>query len=198
MVDRTEWVVPPDVRNVTEWWSHQTYGMLDAYISVGRYAWYRMLLWPTCPGRRLEPQPHHLRRERRDAVRRPRGRRGPQGPDRAGDAVLHEPDVRRLALLVRLAPADGDQHPVAVGRVGDVGPVEGADLAPPHPGHEEEPCDHGVEAAALAGDGVGLDARGRGAAGGGRWRGRRPGPPPRTAGERPLPAFLGAMIPSSC
>ena len=36
--------------------------------------------------------------------------------------------------------------------------VEGADLAPPHPGHEEEPCDHGVEAAALAGDGVGLDA----------------------------------------
>ena len=36
---------------------HQTYGMLDAYISVGRYAWYRMLLWPTCPGRRLEPQP---------------------------------------------------------------------------------------------------------------------------------------------
>ena len=42
---------------------------------------------------------------------------------RAGDAALHEPDVRRLALLVRLAPADGDQHPVAGGRVGDVGPV---------------------------------------------------------------------------
>ena len=110
------------------------------------------------PGRRLEPQPHHLRRERHDAVRRRRVRGGPQGPDRAGDAALHEPDVRRLALLVRLAPADGDQHPVAVGRVGDVGPVEGADLAPPHPGHEEESCDHGVEAAALAGDGVGLDA----------------------------------------
>ena len=66
-------VVPPDVRN------------------AGRVH----KLWPTCPGRRLEPQPHHLRQERRDAVRRPRGRRGPQGPDRAGDAVLHEPDVRR-------------------------------------------------------------------------------------------------------
>ena len=36
--------------------------------------------------------------------------------------------------------------------------MEGADLAPPHPGHEEEPCDHGGEAAALAGDEVGLDA----------------------------------------
>ncbi len=36
--------------------------------------------------------------------------------------------------------------------------MEGADLAPPHPGHEEVPCDHGVEAAPLAGDGVGLDA----------------------------------------
>ena len=34
-------------------------------------------------GRRLEPQPHHLRRERHDAVRRPRGRGGPQGPDPA-------------------------------------------------------------------------------------------------------------------
>ena len=109
-------------------------------------------------GCRLEPQPHHLRRERRDAVRGPRARGGPERPDSAGDAALHEPDVRRLALLVRLAPADGCQHPVAVGRVVDVGPVEGADLAPPHPGHEEEPCDHGVEAAALAGDGVGLDA----------------------------------------
>ena len=34
------------------------------------------------PGRRLEPQPHHLRRERHDAVRRPRARRGPEGPTR--------------------------------------------------------------------------------------------------------------------
>ena len=51
--------------------------------------------------------------------------------------------------------ADGDQHPVAVGRVGDVGPVEGAHLAPPHPRHEEEPGDHRVEAAAIEGDLVG-------------------------------------------
>ena len=28
----------------------------------------------------------------------------------------------------------------------------------PHPGHEEEPRDHAVEAAALEGDGVGLNA----------------------------------------
>ena len=127
------------------------------------------------------------------------------GPDRAGDAALHEPDVRRLALLVRLAPADGDQHPVAVGRVGDVGPAEGADLAPPHPGHEEESCDHGVEAAALAGDGVGLDAAAApprlvaGGEDGGQVR--RPEPPrlpsaaaaggPPVAGQDPGGAFPG-------
>ena len=39
-------------------------------------------------------------------------------------------------LLVGLAAADGDEDPVAVGRVGDVGPAEGAHLAPAHPGHE--------------------------------------------------------------
>ena len=71
----------------------------------------------------------------------PWGRGGPQGPDRAGDTALHEPDVRRLALLVHLAPADGDQHPAAIGRVGDVGPAQRAHLAPPHPRHEEEPRD---------------------------------------------------------
>ena len=97
-----------------------------------------------------------------------------------GDAAFHEPDVRRLALLVRLAPADGDQHPVAGGRVGDVGPPEGAHLAPPHPRHEEEPGDHGVEVAALEGDLLGLDA-----AAGGRWRGRPRGLPPRTAAPVP-------------
>ena len=35
--------------------------------------------------------------------------------------------------LVRLAAAVGDEDPVAVRRVGDVGPAEGAHLAPPHP-----------------------------------------------------------------
>ena len=34
---------------------------------------------------------------------------------RARDAVLHEPHVVHLALLVRLAPADGDENAVAVG-----------------------------------------------------------------------------------
>ena len=44
------------------------------------------------------------------------------------------------------------------GRRGDVGPPQGAHLAPTHPRHEEEPCDHRVEAAPLDGDLVGLDA----------------------------------------
>ena len=34
----------------------------------------------------------------------------------AGDALFHEPHVLRLALLVRLAPADGDESPAAGGR----------------------------------------------------------------------------------
>ena len=132
--------------------------LVNSDASPTRPEWAVTRSTPAAQGRRLEPQPHHLRRERHDAVRLRRVRGGPQGPDRAGDAALHEPDVRRLAVLVRLAPADGDQHPVAVGRVGDVGPVEGAHLAPPHSGHEEEPCDHGGEAAALEGDPLGLGA----------------------------------------
>ena len=44
------------------------------------------------------------------------------------------------------------------GRRGDVGPPQGAHLPPTHPRHEEEPCDHRVEAAPLDGDLVGLDA----------------------------------------
>ena len=99
---------------------------------------------------------HHLRRERHDAVLGCRVSGGPERPDRASDAALHEPDVPRLALLVRLAPADGDEHPVAVGRVVDVGPAQRAYLAPAHPAHEEEPRDHRIEAAALEGDLLGL------------------------------------------
>ena len=57
-------------------------------------------------------QPHHLRRERHDAVLGRGRRRRLQRPDRAGDGALHEPDVPRLALLVRLPAADGE-HPVA-------------------------------------------------------------------------------------
>ena len=113
---------------------------------------------PLGTGRSGEPQPHHLRRERHDLVLRHRTRGGPERPQGAGDPVLHEPHVPPLALLVGLAAADGDEDPVAVGRVGDVGPAEGAHLAPAHPGHEEEPRNHGVEAAVLEGDLVGLDA----------------------------------------
>ncbi len=41
----------------------------------------------------------------------------------------------------RPASTDGDQHPVAVGRVGDLSdPAEGAHLAAPHPGHKGRRC----------------------------------------------------------
>ena len=86
--------------------------------------------------------------------------------------------VPRLALLARLAAADGNEGPVAVARVGDVGPAEGAHLASPHPGHEEESRDHGVEPA--AGRLSRTRRRGRAGEGDGRWRGRRPGLLPRT------------------
>ena len=52
--------------------------------------------------------------------------------------------------------------PVAVGRIVDVGPAEGAHLAPPHPPMKRSP---GVEAAALEGDLLGRASPGRGAAG---------------------------------
>ena len=56
---------------------------------------------------------------------------------RARDAVLHEPHVVHLALLVRLAPADGDEDAVAVGRIDDVSPARRGDLAAPHALHEQ-------------------------------------------------------------
>ena len=48
--------------------------------------------------------------------------------------------------------------PSTVGRVVDVGPAKRAHLTPPHPTHEEEPGDHGVEAAAVEGHLLGLAA----------------------------------------
>ena len=125
-----------------------------------------------------------------DAVLRRRVRGGSERPDGSGAAALHEPDVPRLALLVRLPAADGDQHPVAVGRVVDVGPAQRADLAPPHPAHEEEPGDHGVEAAAVEGNLLGLAAAPARLVAGGEDSGevRRP--------ERPrLPPFPTACRP---
>ena len=103
-----------------------------------------------------KPQPHHLRRERHALVIRRRARGGPERPEGAADAGLHEPHVLRLALLVRFAAADGDED--SVGGVGDVAPAEDAHLAPPHTRYEDEPRDHGVEADALEGHLVGLDA----------------------------------------
>ena len=67
-------------------------------------------------------------------------------------------NVPRLALLVRLPAADGDENAGPVGGGGDVGLSERRDLAPAHPGHEEQLRDDGIEAAALEGDLVGLDA----------------------------------------
>ena len=70
------------------------------------------------------------------------------GTDRTTMASnTEEPPATRPRSL-RTA-ANGDQHPVVVGRVGAVGPAEGAHLAPPHPRHEEEPGGHGVEVAAI-------------------------------------------------
>ena len=62
----------------------------------------------------------------------------------------------RRALLVRLAPADGDEDPVAVGLIDDIGPAQGAHLAAPHPRHEQQSRDHRVETPALEGDLVGF------------------------------------------
>ena len=75
-----------------------------------------------------------------------------------GTAVFDEPYVVHLALLVRLAPADGDEDPVAVARIDDVGPAKGAQLATPHPSHKQQPRDYRIETPALEGDLIGLDA----------------------------------------
>ena len=85
-------------------------------------------------------------------------RGGAQRPERARDTVLDEPHVVHLALLIRFTSADGDEHPVAVGRIGDVGPAQRADLAAPHPGHEQQSGDHRIDPPPLEGNLVGLDA----------------------------------------
>lgn len=68
-----------------------------------------------------EPQSYHLRRQRRDPVRRLGTRGSGQRAEGAGNAVLDEPHVVHLALLVRRAAAHGGEDPVADGRVRDVG-----------------------------------------------------------------------------
>ena len=144
--------------------------------------------WMTCADNRgREPQPDHLRRERHHPVARLRTRGGTQGPDRARGTVLDEPHVVELALLVGLVSAHGDAHAVALGRVGDIDPAQCADLAAPHPGHEQQYRGHRVDTPALEGDPVGLDATGRGGAARGRWRARRPGSRLRTVAPAPSP-----------
>ena len=63
--------------------------------------------------------------------------RDPARRRRAGQTRTSCPAVAGMAdaTLVRLAPADGDQHPVAVSRVRDVGPAQRAHLPPPRPRH---------------------------------------------------------------
>ena len=56
---------------------------------------------------------------------------------------------------------------------------------------KEQPCDHGVEAAALEGDLGRTRPRGRAGAAGGRWRGWRPGPPPPNPRVCPRPRSPG-------
>ena len=106
----------------------------------------------------------------------------PLPPDRFLPGVPG-PDIERIlkARPARNSRPESSTDPVAVDRVGDVGPGQGANLAPPHPGHEEEPRDHGVR---------GGRARGRrgsdsDATAAGRWRGRRPGPRPRATAPAP-------------
>ena len=71
-----------------------------------------------------------------------------------------EPHIVGFALLVGFAAAYGDEDPGAVGRIDDIGPAQCAHLAAPHPRHEQQSRDHGIEATALGGHLVGLDAAG--------------------------------------
>ena len=56
----------------------------------------------------------------------------------------------------RLAPSDGDESPPGGGRLGDIGPAQGAEIAAPHPGHESSPAIAAFEPVPLEGDLVGL------------------------------------------
>ena len=66
------------------------------------------------PRRRLEPQPHHLRRERHHAVLGPRTRRGAQRPDGAGDVASPSGFVLPRRTVT--------STPSPAGRLGDVAP----------------------------------------------------------------------------
>ena len=94
---------------------------------------------------------HHLRRERHDAVSA--GLAAARNVRRARETP---PFTNRTALVspswLVLAAADGDEHPVAVRRVGRRRPSGGRSPRSSASRHKEEPpAIHGVEAAALQG-----------------------------------------------
>ena len=146
------------------------------------------------PGRRLEPQAHYLRRERHDAVLGRGPRRRLQRPDRAGDGALHDRTSIASPSWFVFPRRTVMRTPARSASSSTVGPSERRDLAPAHPGHEEQPHDDGIKAAALESDLLGT--RGRGGVADGRWRGRRRGPPPRTAA--PGPGVCAVEVSRAC
>ena len=108
-----------------------------------------------------------------------RSRAGPEAPPRSrhGSSFVSP-------FLVRLARRTVTSNPVAVGRVGDVGPGEGAGLAPPHPGHEQQPRSRRRGGRARGATWSDSTPRPRPPPAGatGRWRGRPRGLWPRRGG----------------
>ena len=99
------------------------------------------------------------------AARRARlvGGGGAQRADGARHAVFHKPHGPRLAVRVRLAPADGDQDAVAGVGIDQVTAAQGAHLAPAHPGHKQQASDHCIETSPFGGH-LGVCAAGNAAA----------------------------------
>ena len=76
---------------------------------------------------------------------------GAQGPHGAGGPVFEVAEIGRVAVRIRLGLPDGDEHPGPVGGVGHVAPLDRAHFRAAHPGHEEQPGDHRIHAAAGGG-----------------------------------------------
>ena len=142
--------------------------------------------WPIC-----WPVSGTTTRGRRRARGPGRGAVGAQGPHGAGGPVFEVAEIGRVAVRVRLGLPDGDEHPGPVGGVGHVAPLDRAHFRAAHPGHEEQPGDHPIHAAAGGGDGGGLGpppgatrVRARGEHGGEIVGGEGRGLPPAQVGGR--------------